>query len=412
MSHRRIALYGLFGVQNIGNECTLQAALANVRELAPEADLICLAADPQRVSLEHGIPAIAIEQAHGNSTPSANRPESRTGRVLRLLWQRLPLEVSSLARILRSIGHGTTLAVTGTGMLEEDSASTSGLFNLLKWIVATRVRGGRVIFVSVGAGPIESSVARRLCRVALGFADYVSYRDERSKRYMASIGADTRTHCVFPDLAFSLPAEVLPSRRVPHAAALRVGVGVIDDSKFPDAERYKNYLDELAIFVLWLFDRQCEVRVMHGDRKYDAQALSDLREMLRARGVRDDDPRIDMPQIADTRDLLRVIADVDVVVASRYHNVILSLLLGRPAIAISYHFKFAALLEALAMQEYCIELADVKASALTQRFTALTIDLTGAKRVIAEYAQRCRPLLAAQYVRAFQSHGWKALEPA
>ena len=45
---------------------------------------------------------------------------------------------------------------------------------------------------------------------------------------------------------------------------------------------------------------------------------------------------IDEP-IASVDDLLKQLAATDVVVATRFHNVLLALLLNKPAIAISYH---------------------------------------------------------------------------
>ena len=35
----KIALFGIFGVQNLGNECVLQAMIHNIRERVPEAEL-------------------------------------------------------------------------------------------------------------------------------------------------------------------------------------------------------------------------------------------------------------------------------------------------------------------------------------------------------------------------------------
>jgi polysaccharide pyruvyl transferase WcaK-like protein len=338
-------------------------------------------------------------------------PESRAGRLLRLLTRRLPAEVKSFLLDCRWIGRGTTLSVTGTGVLETDSASINGLLTLLKWTLATRLRGGRVVFLSVGAGPAASRTHQWLYRLVLATAQYVSYRDQESLECISRMGIDTRSHHVFPDLAFSLPHALLPRSNPPEGGRLVVGVGVVDDSKFPDAEHYRAYLRQLSVFVVWLLDRGHRVSILHGDGKYDEQALADLAEALGTLGVMADDSRLRRPSIDGTHELLRELAGLDLVVASRYHNVILSLASGRPAIAASYHFKFSALLDTFRMTEYCIELPELSAEWLEARFSALSSTLATSAQAIASEAERLRPALARQYEQAFQAR-WPAAEVA
>ena len=55
-----IALFGLFGVGNLGNEASLRAALIDLRRIAPEVRLVCVCAYPERVVAEHGVEAVPI----------------------------------------------------------------------------------------------------------------------------------------------------------------------------------------------------------------------------------------------------------------------------------------------------------------------------------------------------------------
>src|SRR5690348_14607903 len=56
----RIALFGHFGAGNFGNESTLQAMLCNLRRLIPDAELVCICSNPQKVTSEYNIPAVPI----------------------------------------------------------------------------------------------------------------------------------------------------------------------------------------------------------------------------------------------------------------------------------------------------------------------------------------------------------------
>lgn len=410
MSSPRITLYGLFGIRNIGNECTLHATLENVRRLLPSAEVSCIGADPGPVTADYGIHAAPIDPLGDPAAPILQHRRGRAAKAWRMLFTHLPHEMANFWRMLRMVGRGTTLSITGTGVLEADSASPNWLMNMLLWALATRLRGGRVIFLSIGTDRAPSRLSRWLARAVLGVADYVSYRDQRSMACMAADGVDTRTHHVYPDLAFSLPRSMLPHAEPPKAIPARVGVGVVDTTKFPDIEHYFQYLRQLAEFIAWLADRGMRVTLLHGDGKYDERALADLWREIEQRGIRRDDERIRAPAIHNTRDLLAEIATLDIVVASRFHNIILSLLLGRPAIALSYHSKFSALMEGFSMERYCIELPDFNLEWLTQRFVELSFDLAARARSVAEAAAGLRPALEQQYQLAFATPTGRSAE--
>jgi polysaccharide pyruvyl transferase WcaK-like protein len=368
--------------------------------MQPDAHVFCIGAEPAAVKADYGIDAVAIDPDDA-ATPAPPHRRSRIAKAWRILVSHAPALAADFIRMLRTVGKGTTLSITGTGVLESDTASPNWLMRMLLWELAARLRGGRVVFVSIGTDRATSRLSRWLIRAVLGVADYVSYRDLRSMRCMTADGVNTRSHHIVPDLAFSLPAGLLPAAAPPSAEPADVGVGVVDATKFPDDARYREYLRQLAQFIDWLLAQGRRVCLLHGDGKYDERTIDDLRHELAQRGIGRDDPRLRAPTLRRTRDLLREIATLDVVVASRFHNIILSLLLGRPVIALSYHSKFAALLEGFSMDQFCIELPEFNVEKLTQRFVELSSDLAARARSIAEATSLLRPALQQQYAAAF-----------
>lgn len=53
----RAALFGLFGVGNIGNEASLASPIQAIRKRDPNADIVVVCAVPTVVSAEHGVDA-------------------------------------------------------------------------------------------------------------------------------------------------------------------------------------------------------------------------------------------------------------------------------------------------------------------------------------------------------------------
>jgi polysaccharide pyruvyl transferase WcaK-like protein len=222
-----ISFFGNFGTQNLGNEYTLQAILHNARKYLPDADLNCICTDPEDASARHHIPAFLMSYRYAKEYTSKARRGGPIIRLLRRLLVRLPRELIEWFRAFRTLKASSMLVMTGTGMLGDFGIGPFDLhYEILKWSIVAKARGTRLLFVSVGAGPIAHPLSRWIVKLAISLADYRSYRDNFSKEYLASIGFDTRNDFVYPDLAFSLKPGAAAS--VDRSGSSRiVGVGLM-----------------------------------------------------------------------------------------------------------------------------------------------------------------------------------------
>ena len=51
-NRKKIALFGTFGTGNLGNECTLQAMLLNIRRRVPNAEVSCICTGVRRDGID------------------------------------------------------------------------------------------------------------------------------------------------------------------------------------------------------------------------------------------------------------------------------------------------------------------------------------------------------------------------
>src|SRR5262249_20630742 len=145
----------------------------------------------------------------------------------------------------------------------------------------------KLLFVSVGAGPIYGVFARWLVKAALSLADYRSYRDSSSKQYLESIGFQTTNDPVCPDLAFSLPPMPPADRTVQDKDRPVIGLGLMYYAgrysvPNPKNETYLAYLKNLVDAVAWLVARGYDVRLLIGDL-WDIPVTHEFRELLKKR---------------------------------------------------------------------------------------------------------------------------------
>jgi polysaccharide pyruvyl transferase WcaK-like protein len=405
---RRVAFFGNFGTQNLGNEYTLAAILAHARRRMPDAELTCICTDPDDVAARHGVTAISMSYRYSRAFRHASQRMSEGGmvRALRRLFVRVPREVLELVRAFRALRGITTLVMTGTGMLSDVGIGPFDLhWEILKWSALAKLRGARVVFASVGAGPIASRASRWIVKRALSLADYRSYRDTWSRSYLETIGFDAAHDHVFPDLAFSLPPEVRAARSGPRRV---VGVGLMDyygtrASPRIGEEAYRAYVSKVTRFVSWLLDHGYDVRLLIGDVSYDTRSKSDVLRGLRESGAPPAEGRVVAASITSGEELVAEIVRSDLVVPMRFHTALLALMLKKPVLALSYHQKCAALMESLGLPQYSHDVDREGAEHLIEQFVELERNSGTFASFIAARAAECRRALDEQYGRIF---GW------
>ena len=169
----------------------------------------------------------------------------------------------------------------------------------------------------------------------------------------------------------------------------------------PDcARKQTRYLENLVRFVRWLVAREYDVRLLSGDLG-DIDARQTFRDLLREHlPVSDERHIIDQP-IRSVGDLLSQIVETDIVVATRFHNVLLALLCNKPVISISFHHKCESLMSAMGLSEFCLDINDLKADRLIEKFCELEKNVHKIKPLISEKAKAFRGALDEQYERIF-----------
>ena len=393
---KRIAFFGHFDGTNFGNDCTLQTILYHLRRLQPEAHVTCICTGPQTTASTYHIEALPINIVFLKSWI----PRTRLTRVARKICVALgePLQwVSSI----RSIWGTEMLVVPGTGLLTDAYGLRSwGPYGLLKWSLIAKACGCKVALVSVGAGPIYGTLGRWCISLILSLADFRSYRDASTVRYLEGIGLVGDDAAVFPDLAFSLPECVMPPRNRTGACRPVVGLGVMEYAgrysvRRPVDAAFSEYLEGLVEASRWFLDHGYDIRLLSGDLG-DSHARHAFRRLIKERLPAYEARIIDEP-VASVTDVLSQIAATDFVVATRFHNIVLGFLCGKPVISISFHHKCESLMAMMGMQDYCLGMSGLKADRLIDTFRRLEANAHTLEPLIKTRVASFRQALDQQY---------------
>jgi polysaccharide pyruvyl transferase WcaK-like protein len=444
-SRKKIGVFSHGGTKNLGDEALLATVVQNVRRCVPNADVIGFTINPDDTQKRHGIRCFPIRrpdksapapvpQSSASAAPvTGDEIGTPTGNTIAERIKNLAKAVPGLRPILfglRRFSQGLLallaepkflfdsyrrlqgvdlLLFAGSQQLNDGYGGPFGFpYTLLKWTVLSKFSGTKVAILSVGAGPINSWLSKFFIKRVLNLVDYRSYRDAISSRLMESMGVKG-SHPVFPDLVYSLQ---LPTPRQAPKGAARVVVGTnpvpFFDGRYwptPDPPRYQDYVNKFARFAEWLDKSGHAVLFYPTQVRADVLTIGDIRQAMNGAG---DSPNV-LPgrPIQSLEDLVSEISRADLVVANRYHGILIPLMMNKPVLAVAYHPKSRALLEQVGQGDYVLDIADFTTEDLIERFQAMEANAGAIKKQIAEHMASLRRALNQQYDAVFGLIGVK-----
>ena len=400
-SHRRpprVAVWGHYYGPNLGDELVTSTVIAAVRARRPEADVIGISIAPDDTRERHGIPAYPL------SAPGAGRSERRTGlqRIIAGVRRRASAvvrEVPHLWRSYRLLRGVDLVVVAGSGqLLDKWNGPWGHPYALYKWSLLARLSGTKLAILSVGAGPLNGRLARRFVRSAVERADAVSVRDEHSLTILRQAGV-RRDVPVRADMGF---AHVVPPRDDTPRDRIVVGVNAMAHAHpgywgRGDMTRYQAYVEKFTRVILDLLDRGIAVQLFSSHATADQGVADDIVAAVWAAEPRLAG-RLKREHLTRVDQLTAFIAGCDAVVGTRYHSVLLPMLMHVPTVGVAYHPKTVEVMRMAGQPDFCIEDIDgFRAEELGRLVSRAIEDRARIRPALAEGVAPLRALVERQF---------------
>ncbi len=405
----RVGLFSPMGTGNLGDASTQDAVIFNLKKRLPDIEIYGFSLNTEDTAIRHGIQGFPISRIHWeHSSPSGNKvspfraalENNKFVRVFRRLFLRVPQELIFNIQAFRRVRKLNLVIFSGSGQLADEwKKADKHSYSILRWTLLARIAGVPVLFISVGAGPITSSRNRRFIKWALSMAKYRSFRDIESYQYMAAIGFD-RSDPIVPDMAHSISDVDIYRKHRSESGNIVVGISPMAYSApglwyIQDNEAYYVYLNRLAEFINWLKNNRAEIVLFPSAVPSDSYVINDLRKLYREKfGSTLND---DQNQVQTVTDLLSKISTVDIVIASRFHGILLPFVLYKPVIALSYHPKDVSLMKDMGQEKYCLNIEKFDVHSLIGCFQSIRQNITKVRNHIIDRENEYRKLLDRQY---------------
>jgi polysaccharide pyruvyl transferase WcaK-like protein len=436
-SIKKIGIFGHVGNRNLGDEAIITAVIQNMKRYYPGAEIYGFTLKPEDTRARHNIIAFPIRKSkkfHERQNQDENErvPFQKSTQKIRLRelvknrLKSIPLIFGFLKGVRKSLllipdsikeaGFFVSsyknlkgidlLIVAGSQQLIDFIGGPWGYpYTHFKWSIIAKSVKTKVAFLSVGAGPIQSPLSKFFIKYALSRASYQSYRDDNSKKLIEQIGV-TVNNPVFPDLVYSLPLNGGKHTVLPGSSLPIVGINPIpfsDPEYWPGSSVciYKSYVKQLAEFALWLVRNKHTILFFPTQLNLDPPVINDIKIcMENIGGIDFKHSMIDQP-IHSFDDLISAISMTSIVVASRFHGVVIPFVLNKPVLAIMYHKKTLDLMEMMGQSEYALNIHSFDCNSLRKRFVSLESNKKTVKREIERRASISRQALETQYVQLF-----------
>jgi polysaccharide pyruvyl transferase WcaK-like protein len=224
----------------------------------------------------------------------------------------------------------------------------------------------------VGAERAANPVTRWLYAATARLATHASFRDRQSAGVMAPAGARGR-YVVAPDLAFAHPASTAG-----EPVGGRVVVGVMayygpGDDPLRGAAVRRRYVDTLAAALATLAGSGHRIALVGGDQ-VDIDVARAVRAAVLTLGPDLPGDAVMVREPTTFAELTCEMRPAEVVVASRFHNLICALRLGRPVVSVGYAGKSRVLMQALGLEDFCQDIGQLDADRLVAQVRAARRD--------------------------------------
>jgi polysaccharide pyruvyl transferase WcaK-like protein len=358
------------GKGNLGDEILFASALGYYRRRLPLARFVAFTMNPADTTQRYQLADVHPVRPARPPLP-AGRPPSRG--LLARIGRSLRWRLSTFLRETRFTLHSAVrlrgldvLVVPGSSQFIDAYGGAWGFpFSLLRWTILARALGVPICYLSMGAEELEQPLSRWMIRRTVAFASYVSVRDPVSRSRLVAQGV-RRDLPVTPDLALGYPA---PDEARTGGDGNTVGINPIPYFhpaywRAVDEARYRRYLEAMVALTTSVLQRGQRVVLFSTTPWADGVPIQHIYEAL-GRTV---EPRVlrgvTRPDVKTLEDLWAVLAQVDRVVASRYHGAALALLLRKPVVAVSYEQKTTDLMAAHGLRQYAIPIEDADGTLL------------------------------------------------
>ena len=386
---RHILISHVYSSNNNGDAAILSAQIAEMRRVFPDATLHISTIDRVPEGYTFDDTPVVESLMYGAVMPGRNKLVkllyAGTMIAYTLLWAtckrflRLSLPLPSMwRRPIRLLSDADLQVCVGGGYLraKRDLTSTILLLLLVHQIWMARLLRKPVYLYAQSFGPYPTRLQTRIARSGIQAASLVLVREEKSLRQLKKMGISDRKIVKVPDSAFlfSAPRNEHVAELVRPKGSTETIVGITVRS-WLDEKRQAAFESAIAALIEYIAAKpgyrvvvipQVTSTEQNDDDRITGERIAKL--------LKPQDNVVFLNNRFTHADILSVYGSLDLLVGTRFHSVIFSLLSGVPAVAIEYEHKTSGIMHDLGLGDRVIAMEEVTAERIIHLFDLIVKD--------------------------------------
>jgi len=343
---RTILIAGHFGFRNSGDEAILLSMIHDLRNSYKDINFQVISGDPQLTKLMLGVDAISWVdiQAIRNAVEKCSLVLLGGGGLFHDYWGFEP---------------NTTL-----------TSNHSGLSYFYGITLLSKLLKKPLMIYAVGVGPLLNDVGKFYTCLSFENADFITVRDQESKKILEKLGINSNDIYLTADPAFGLDSKIKE---------------IIND----DGQDKSNPVLCVAIRNWGFLNWEAEVSKALDEfiEKYNAKirflSFQDQENLNNndnqaakriMKGIEHKDCVEIIEKSLSISEKTEIILNSDFVLGMRLHSIIFSIILGIPFIGISYDKKVGNLIKRIGLEKYCLEIEKINSENLSNLLDQLIIN--------------------------------------
>lgn len=310
----KILISGYYGFDNSGDDAILKAMVKDLKANIEDIEIVVLSKNPSYTEETYNVKAV-------------NR--------------------FSIKAVIEAI-KSCDLFISGGGSLLQDVTSTRSLMYYIILMKLAKMYNKPVMVYANGVGPINGKMNRVWTRRILNKVDLITLRDEDSKRFLDELKVENENIYVTADPVFTLTPvnqtkifSILKNESIPTDKAL-VGVAVrhLEDSE--------NLILNVAKTIDYIIE-EYNVNVILIPMHYpgDLDISNSILNNVNTKGC------YVLSNKYNVEDIMRIIKNLEMIIAMRLHSLIYAATQGVPMIGIVYDPKIEGFLKSIDMDFMC-----------------------------------------------------------
>lgn len=303
---------------------------------------------------------------------------------------------SKYVETLKFFQNADAVFMKGGGLIQSHGGliSTYATYYRLYHIFLAHSLQKPVYILPNSFGPFEGPFVKFMVKRAFQECKFISARERKTQEVVkAELGM--KIPC-YPDLAFYLENGTITKQDLLDRFAVpsdkKIVAITMRPYRFPDKKdpetAYKVFQDEMRKFICWLAEHGYMPFIVEHtfaitSHENDGDCIKDV-----INGLDENIYRLLSDRSMNCRQLKSVYGSCDYIIGTRFHSLIFSLSNMVPGIAISYDgYKSVGIMRDMGLGEYVLDINDVTAQELENKFESLTAHEKEIKNDIKKYIQ-------------------------